>query len=58
MKKFWYTARVKNSSGIHAVFYACTRPRIGSTCEGVAKPNRVVGFQRKLVPYLERGQRT
>lgn len=58
MKRFWYTAKVKNSSGTHAVFYASTRPRIGSECEGVAKPNKVVGYRRELAPYLVCGQRT
>jgi hypothetical protein len=58
MRRFWYTARVKNSSGVHAVFYSTTRPRIGAACPGVAKPNKIVGYKRALAPYLECGQRT
>lgn len=58
MKRFWYTARVKNSSGVHGVFYATTRPKIGSECQGIAKPNKVIGFKREPVPYLQCGQRT
>lgn len=50
MRKFWYTAKVKNSSGIHSVFYASTRPVIGSECDGVAKPNKVVGYKREPRP--------
>ena len=50
MKKFWYTAKVENSSGVHHVFYASTRPRIGAECDGVAKPNKIVGYKRKLRP--------
>jgi hypothetical protein len=50
--QFWYTARVKNVAGIHFVFYATTRPRIGSACAGIAKPNKIIGFKRES--YLKR----
>lgn len=41
---YWYDALVKNSSGVHRAFCACTKPVIGNECPGIAAPNRIVGF--------------
>lgn len=48
---WWYTARIENYQGIHGVFYSTTRPKIGDSCDGIAKPNRIVGYRRELAPY-------
>lgn len=50
MGRFWYYARVKNSAGVHEVFYARSRPRIGSECPGIAAPNKVIGYRREKAP--------
>jgi len=50
MERFWYYALVKNCRGIHLVFYASSRPVIGSECPGIAAPNRVVGYRREKAP--------
>lgn len=49
-KRWWYTAEVRNSSGVHRVFYSTTKPVIGSTCPGVAEPNKIIGFKREPCP--------
>jgi hypothetical protein len=43
-----HTARVKNNTGIHSVFYGETIPPIGATCPGIAPPNKIVGYWREL----------
>jgi hypothetical protein len=48
--RLWYYARVKNSAGMHTVFYGKTRPKVGSTCEGIASPNRITGWWRRPAP--------
>jgi hypothetical protein len=53
MTRFWYYARVKNARGVHEVFYATTRPRIGSECPGIAKPNSVIGYRREKAPQAK-----
>jgi hypothetical protein len=50
--RIWYYALVENSKGIHLVFYATSRPRIGSECPGIAAPNRVIGYRREHAPSL------
>ena len=45
--RMWYYARVKNSTGMHTVFYGKTRPRVGATCGGIASPNRITGYWRR-----------
>jgi len=45
--RMWYYARVKNSSGMHTVFYGKIRPKVGATCGGVAAPNRITGYWRR-----------
>jgi len=52
---WWYTARVKNSAGVHGVFYSTTRPTIGATCPGVAGPNCIVGYRREVAPTAPDG---
>jgi len=54
MRKFSYIARVKNSSGIHGVFYGGTRPKKGSECPGIAKPNKVIGYRLEPIPGLSK----
>lgn len=51
MKRFWYTAIVKNSTGIHAVFYGLSRPEIGKLCPGIATPNKILAYKREKVSY-------
>jgi hypothetical protein len=48
---WWYYAKVENATGIHTVFYANTRPKIGDSCLGIAEPNKVIGFERKREYY-------
>jgi len=50
VRRWWYTARVKNSAGMHSVFYSTTRPVVGATCPGIAAPNRITGYWRDLAP--------
>ncbi len=45
--RWWYYARVKNSSGMHTVFYTTTMPIVGATCAGIATPNRITGYWRR-----------
>jgi hypothetical protein len=49
-RRWWYTARVENRTGIHGVFYSTTRPVIGATCAGIAAPNKIIGYRRELAP--------
>jgi hypothetical protein len=48
--RWWYTARVRNSAGMHSVFYGSTRPQVGKSCPGIAPPNKITGFWRESVP--------
>lgn len=40
----WYDALVLSTNGIHRVFYGSSQPVIGDECDGVAAPNRVIGY--------------
>jgi len=51
-QRYWYYAKVKNRDGLHLVFYACSRPKIGSSCQGVAGPNKVIGYKREKVEHF------
>lgn len=48
---WWYYAKVRNSSGLHTVFYSTTKPVIGSECMGIASPNKVEGYTMEKAPY-------
>ena len=52
---WWYTARVENRTGIHGVFYGTVRPITGGTCDGVAAPNKVIGYRREPATYTAKG---
>ncbi len=49
MKVIWFTAKVRNSNGVHSVFYASTKPQIGKSCPGVAGPNKIISFTREIL---------
>jgi hypothetical protein len=48
-EQWWYYARVKNSAGMHTVFYATKMPVVGEPCNGIAAPNRITGFWRRPI---------
>ena len=53
VRRWWYTARVTNSAGMHSVFYSTTRPVVGAECPGIAAPNRITGYWREPAPNEE-----